>query len=122
MVFNIQKYSVHDGLGIRTNVFLKGCSFRCRWCSNPESQHPHPELAWNEGRCIGLDKCGQCIEVCQNDAISKGENNRPLIDRALCKDCSHTCAYKCPAQGLLVYGKKRTVKDVLDSVEQDMAF
>ncbi len=55
MVFNIQKYSVHDGPGIRTIVFLKGCALRCRWCSNPESQNTGPELAWNEGRCIGLE-------------------------------------------------------------------
>lgn len=122
VVFNVQKYSVHDGPGIRTNVFLKGCNLRCRWCSNPESQHPHPELAWNEGRCIGLDKCGHCLTTCKKGAIVKGRNNLPSLDRSLCGDCAHDCAKNCPAQGLLIYGQKRTVKDVLDSVEQDMAF
>ena len=122
IVFNVQKYSVHDGPGIRTNVFLKGCNLRCRWCSNPESQHPHPELAWNEGRCIGLDKCGHCLTNCPNGAIESGENGMPRLNREKCGDCSHICAGHCPSQGLLVYGKKRTVKDILDSVEQDMAF
>lgn len=122
MVFNIQKYSVHDGPGIRTIVFLKGCDLRCRWCSNPESQHVEPELAWNSGRCIGLDKCGHCMEKCPNGAIKTGEANMPAINRSLCGNCGHECAAACPAQGLLVYGKKRSVQDVLDTVEQDMAF
>ena len=57
IVFNIQHYSVHDGPGIRSNIFLKGCPLACRWCSNPESQSPRPELAFKEGRCLGQDKC-----------------------------------------------------------------
>lgn len=120
-VFNVQKYSVHDGPGIRTNVFLKGCNLRCRWCSNPESQHPLPELAWNEGRCLGLEKCGHCLEKCPNGAIVAA-NGLPLLDRSKCGSCDHVCAANCPSQGLLVYGKKRSVKDIVDSVEQDMAF
>lgn len=122
MVFNIQKYSVHDGPGIRTIVFLKGCSLHCKWCSNPESQHRHPELAWNAGRCIGLSHCGHCREACPNGALAERDNDKPALDRSLCGTCSHLCAEACPAQGLLVYGKKRTVGDVLDRVEQDMAF
>lgn len=121
-VFNVQKYSVHDGPGIRTNVFLKGCNLRCRWCSNPESQHHLPELAWNEGRCLGLEKCGHCLEKCPNGAIEVAANGLPLLDRTKCGACAHICAEVCPAQGLLVYGKKRSVKDIVDSVEQDMAF
>lgn len=122
IVFNIQKYSVHDGPGIRTNVFLKGCNLRCRWCSNPESQHPHPELAWNAGRCIGLSKCGHCLENCKNGAITNGPDDLPQLNREICGNCDQICAKACPSQGLLVYGKKRTVRDVIDSVEQDMAF
>lgn len=122
MVFNIQKYSVHDGPGIRTIVFLKGCSLRCRWCSNPESQKRQPELAWNAGRCIGLSHCGHCVEACDRGALKRGEDDKPLLRREFCGDCQHICAEACPAQGLLVYGKKRTVADVLDKVEQDMAF
>lgn len=122
MVFNIQKYSVHDGPGIRTIVFLKGCGLRCRWCSNPESQNGRPELAWNSGRCIGLSKCGHCLEVCPNGALKAGKDDKPALDRTLCSDCQFHCADSCPSQGFIVYGKERTVKDVLDHVEQDMAF
>ncbi len=122
MVFNIQKYSVHDGPGIRTIVFLKGCNLRCRWCSNPESQHSHPELAWNAGRCIGLSHCGHCRAACPNKALAETVDDKPVLKRELCGSCEHPCVEACPAQGLLVYGKKRTVGEVLDRVEQDMAF
>lgn len=122
MVFNVQKYSVHDGPGIRTIVFLKGCNLRCRWCSNPESQNRNPELAWNEGRCIGLSKCGHCLEACKRGALAHGENDHPELNRSLCGDCGHDCVEACPAQGLLLYGKERSARDVLNSVEQDMAF
>lgn len=122
MVFNVQKYSVHDGPGIRTIVFLKGCSLRCRWCSNPESQNTMPELAWNQGRCIGLEKCGHCLTACERGALSPDSQDKPQLQREKCGDCGHICADACPSQGLLVYGRERTVGDVLDAVEQDMAF
>ncbi|MBR6626075.1 MAG: 4Fe-4S cluster-binding domain-containing protein, partial [Mailhella sp.] len=64
IVFNIQKYSVHDGPGIRTIVFTKGCPLSCRWCSNPESQLLKPQMAFNATRCIGTDKCHYCIPAC----------------------------------------------------------
>jgi pyruvate formate lyase activating enzyme len=72
-VFNIQKYSVHDGPGIRTIVFLKGCPLSCKWCSNPESQASHPQVAYNKGRCIG---CHRCIKACEHDAITVNEDAR----------------------------------------------
>ena len=122
MVFNVQKYSVHDGPGIRTIVFLKGCSLSCRWCSNPESQQREPELAFNAGRCLGVSKCGHCIVACPYGSITLGEDDRLRIDRSHCTACHMPCADACPAQGLLVYGKQRTVDDVLNVVEQDMAF
>ncbi len=122
MVFNVQKYSVHDGPGIRTIVFLKGCGLSCRWCSNPESQRREPELAFNAGRCLGVSKCGHCIVACPHGSITLGEDDRLNIDRSRCASCHMPCAAACPAQGLLVYGKQRTVDDVLNVVEQDMAF
>lgn len=121
-VFNIQKYSVHDGPGIRTIVFLKGCALSCRWCSNPESQKTRPELAYNAGRCLTLSKCTRCLEACSRKALTRGGDDRPCIQRALCEGCDMPCAEACPAQGLLVYGKKRGVDDVLAVVEQDAAF
>ena len=122
MVFNIQKYSVHDGPGIRTIVFLKGCALSCRWCSNPESQRREPELAFNAGRCLGVSKCGHCIVACPYGSITLGEDDKLNINRNHCTACHMPCAAACPAQGLLVYGKQRTVDDVLNVVEQDMAF
>jgi len=61
LVLNIQHFCTHDGPGIRTNVFLKGCSLRCKWCSNPESILPKPELSYNHGKCIGEKECGCCL-------------------------------------------------------------
>ena len=122
MVFNVQKYSVHDGPGIRTIVFLKGCSLSCRWCSNPESQQREPELAFNAGRCLGVSKCGHCIVACPYGSITLGDDDKLRINRSHCTACHMPCAAACPAQGLLVYGKQRTVDDVLNVVEQDMAF
>ena len=121
-IFNIQRFSLNDGPGIRTIVFLKGCPFTCWWCSNPESQKPYAELACNHGRCIDISKCGHCIPACPHGSITCGDDDKPVIDRSHCAGCDMPCAEICPAQGLLVYGKKRTVDDVLRVVEQDMAF
>ncbi len=122
IVFNIQKYSVHDGPGIRTIAFLKGCPLRCRWCSNPESQARQPELAFNENRCLTLSKCKHCINACLRGAISRRDDDKIVIDRSLCEGCAMPCAEACPANGLIVYGDSRTVNDVLAVVEQDAAF
>ena len=83
-VFNIQKYSVHDGPGIRTIVFLKGCPLSCKWCSNPESQASHPQVAYNKGRCIG---CHRCIKACEHDAITVNEDGTLSLDRSKCDVC-----------------------------------
>ena len=63
-VFNIQRYTIHDGPGIRTEVFLKGCPLSCKWCSNPEGLYPHSELGVYPSKCIGKDVCGDCIKAC----------------------------------------------------------
>lgn len=120
-VFNIQRYSVHDGEGIRTNVFLKGCPLRCCWCSNPESQDPRPELARNEQRCLGVEKCDYCSKSCPNGALALPESGMPLVLRDKCKRCM-ACAASCPAGALTPYGFLRSVNDVLDVVEKDSIF
>ena len=122
LVFNIQKYSVHDGPGIRTIVFLKGCPLSCRWCSNPESQRLEPELAVNPGRCLTFSKCTRCLQACLRGAIIREADDSLRIDRALCDGCPKNCAQACPSQGLIVYGEERSVDDVLKVVEQDAAF
>jgi len=122
LVFNIQKYSVHDGPGIRTIVFLKGCPLSCRWCSNPESQRREPELAFNAGRCLTFAKCTRCLQACLRGAVLREADDSLRIDRSLCTGCPMNCAEAYPSQGLIVYGQERSVDDVLKVVEQDAAF
>ncbi len=121
LIFNIQKYSVHDGPGIRTVVFFSGCPLRCKWCSNPESQSGRPQLFYNRNKCITLDECRRCVEVCPESAIGAAEDRRAHIDRAACSGCL-LCAEACPAQALQVYGEEKTVARVLERVEQDGVF
>jgi len=121
IVFNIQKYSLHDGPGIRTIVFLKGCPLRCSWCSNPESQKPKPQLAYNANKCLSLENCVRCVEVCAVGAIKSGENNRIQVDRKTCNDCL-ACVEGCPSQALNFYGETMTVAEVIRSVEEDAVF
>jgi len=121
LVFNIQKYSVHDGPGIRTVVFLKGCPLRCKWCSNPESQKPQPQLVYNRNKCLTLEHCVRCIEVCTPGAIKTGAENRIEIDRDICNECL-LCTKACPSLALNVYGETMTVEQVIGKVEEDSAF
>lgn len=121
IVFNLQKYSVHDGPGIRTIVFLKGCPLRCIWCCNPESQKPEPELACNAAKCISTDACGRCIKECPTGAARKGADGRIRIDRKRCNGCLE-CAGSCPSGALIVYGERSSVSEVIDRVEEDGAF
>ncbi len=122
LIFNVQKYSVHDGPGIRTIVFLKGCSLACAWCSNPESQKLAPELAYNVGRCQTVANCQHCVKACPHNSLQKNNEDIIELDRSHCDKCEKTCAQVCPAQGLLVYGQEKSVDDVLKQVEQDMLF
>lgn len=120
-VFNIQRYSVHDGDGIRTVVFLKGCPLRCHWCSNPESQERAPELAYNEKKCIGLKQCGGCRTICPHGALTDGSNDKIACQRSRCQRC-FSCAADCPSSALHVLGKDMTVAEVMKVVETDSPF
>lgn len=121
IVFNIQKYSVHDGPGIRTVVFLKGCPLSCMWCSNPESQSFTPQLAYNEKKCITLSECVRCAEVCTAGALQQGNGDKPGVAWDSCTDCL-ACTDVCPAEALVPYGETMNVKDVIDQVEKDASF
>jgi pyruvate formate lyase activating enzyme len=120
-VFNIQKYSVHDGPGIRTVVFLKGCPLSCRWCSNPESQLFKPQLAYNRNKCITVTECVRCGEICTPGALVQGDDDKISVVWDNCTNCL-ACASVCPASALIVYGEEKTVKDVIDQVEKDASF
>lgn len=121
IVFNIQRYSIHDGPGIRTNVFLKGCPLECRWCSNPESQLSKPELAYNDNKCIGTQDCSWCKKACQYGAIHDSDTGKVRIDRDACQQC-FACVEVCPSKALHTFGKVMTVNEVLKTVEADNIF
>ncbi|AFL98833.1 MULTISPECIES: glycyl-radical enzyme activating protein [Desulfitobacterium] len=123
LVFNIQHYSVHDGPGIRTIIFTKGCPLRCEWCSNPESQQTQPQLGFNPHKCIGIKACFRCAEVCVYGAIKLNteENDKIFVDRKFCTDCVK-CVDVCPSQALQVFGKPITVEEAIREVEKDSVF
>lgn len=134
-IFNIQKFSIHDGPGIRTTVFFKGCPLRCAWCSNPESQESRVQITYDPKTCIG---CGSCIEICPQKAISHSslgdlyegnqnednQNARELkihIDDSLCVGC-RSCVGSCPGKALKSEGEQKTVSEVVKICLQDMDF
>ena len=118
-VFNIQRYSVHDGQGIRTLVFLKGCPLRCGWCSNPESQKKYPEPAYKADMCIG---CGYCLTHPENAVMSRSDSGIIRFDETKSGPVPESLAEACPAEALVVYGRRMSVQSVLDAVEQDAVF
>jgi pyruvate formate lyase activating enzyme len=122
MVLNIQHFSTHDGPGMRTTVFLKGCSLRCKWCSNPESIQLKPELGYNMNKCIGLAECGFCLKECPESAIFFLDSDiKAQVNWDLCTNCGK-CVPVCPPQALYLFGQEMTVAQVLDEVEQDSSF
>lgn len=121
LVFNIQKFSLHDGSGIRTLVFLKGCPLACTWCSNPEGQSYSLELAYNENKCIGTDECTMCAEACRQGAVRESDDGKIEIDRALCDNCGE-CVEACPSKALELFGKYMSVDEVISVVEEDSGF
>jgi len=116
-VFNIQRYSIHDGPGIRTTVFLKGCPLNCWWCQNPESQLSGQEMVFWEDRCIG---CGACSLNCPSGAI-RMENKKPVTDKNKCNLCGE-CSRICPAQVREMIGKKLTAEEIIKEIEKNLVF
>lgn len=121
-VFNIQRYSIHDGTGIRTLVFLKGCPLRCLWCCNPESQRGAPELGYIELRCVSARDCGApCVAACTVDAIRLNEQCKVIVERAKCDVCGK-CAQACGKGALKIVGREMIVAEVMAEVEKDRPF
>jgi len=117
IIFNIEKYAVHDGHGIRTLVFLKGCPLRCLWCANPEGQYTFPQLIFFPNKCIG---CGRCISVCSNQAIEVNKG-KIIMEWHKCKNCLK-CVEVCPSGARGCKGKYVTPEEVLAEVVKDLPF
>ncbi|WP_432409699.1 trans-4-hydroxy-L-proline dehydratase activase [Wukongibacter sp. M2B1] len=116
-IFNIQKYSIHDGPGIRTTVFLKGCPLTCWWCHNPESQRVKQEIVFWQGKCIA---CRDCEKVCPVDAVKFDEGNFNL-NKNRCILCGK-CAEVCPSEAIDLIGKRITLDEAMKEIEKDMVF
>ncbi len=129
--YDIQGFSVHDGPGIRLTVFMKGCPLRCLWCHSPESQEFPTELNWMEIKCVGIEKCGNCLTVCPHDAISPGKKKKSLtgdeeitlvtVDRNKCDNCGK-CAEVCTSKALYMCGTDYTVDEIMERVRRDVPF
>ena len=116
-VFDIQRFSIHDGPGIRTTVFVKGCPLSCLWCHNPESIESQPEIAFLAEKCIG---CGYCFKTCPKGCHVM-ENEQHVLHRDTCERCGR-CTLECYAQALELIGKEMTVDEVIDTVLRDQPF
>ncbi len=117
IVFNIQRYSIDDGPGVRTTVFLKGCPLTCLWCSNPESRNPLPEVTWRYTSC---KRCGTCVKTCPLGLIRLDEDG-VHIDRKACNRCGK-CIEACVPEALRMSGTKMTVEEVYKVVKRDINF
>ncbi|MBL7218487.1 MAG: glycyl-radical enzyme activating protein [Phycisphaerae bacterium] len=117
-IFDIKKFAVHDGPGIRTTVFCKGCPLRCIWCHNPESLETTAELAISPDKCIG---CGACVEACPAGALRIDEQGICECNRDLCTRCGK-CAAGCFSGALEMIGREVTVEDVMAEVRKDAPF
>jgi pyruvate formate lyase activating enzyme len=118
VVFDVQKFAVHDGPGIRTLVFFKGCPLRCLWCSNPESQAADKQMIHFESRCLG---CLACVARCPQTAIAPDGEGRPQTDRERCDDCGE-CRDVCYADARLTMGRTVTLPELMAEIRQDAAF
>lgn len=117
MVTDIQRFSIHDGPGIRTTVFLKGCNLRCAWCHNPETMEAGPEVQIHPERCIA---CGACVSACPHGA-HRIEDGRHFYDRSVCVACG-ACVRTCYAEGLVLVGRSMTADEVVTEVLDDRVF
>ena len=117
VIFDIKRYAVNDGPGIRTTVFFKGCPLDCAWCHNPESKSPSFEISYRQNRCLG---CGQCLRSCPREALVI-EGGLVVLDRSRCDLCG-VCAQTCPTEALERIGREITVAELIGEVEKDRPF
>lgn len=130
-IFDIQRYTLHDGPGIRTGVFTQGCHLHCPWCHSPDSQPRDGILAWFSELCVGVEKCGQCLKVCPTSALTPGERvyakfireeiQLVHLDRGVCIGCMR-CAEVCSPKALYNTARVMSVDDVMHVIDKDKAF
>lgn len=122
IVFNIQRYTIHDGPGVRTELFLKGCPLHCPWCSNPESARLYPQPGLYPTRCLGSRSCGLCSDVCPvENALEFHRGKLRSIDRSLCINCM-ACAEACPAEAIKRWGRCMTVDQCMEIIRRDKGY
>jgi pyruvate formate lyase activating enzyme len=126
IITNIQKYTIHDGPGIRTEFFFKGCPLHCPWCSNPETIDPRPQIGVYPSKCMGSGKCGWCLDACPlgKDSPIRFDENDELLPLKMvdeCYDCLK-CAEACPGGGLKIWGETYTLDQLMKIAEEDRSF
>jgi pyruvate formate lyase activating enzyme len=125
LITNIQKYTIHDGPGIRTEIFFKGCPLSCIWCSNPEGLSPKKQIGIYPSKCIGNSKCSMCIKSCPqgaNSPIHTDNDHLQIINESPeCEDC-FICAEECPSRAIMIWGKKMTVPELMKIILEDRNF
>lgn len=123
IVFNVQRFTIHDGPGMRTEFFLKGCPLRCRWCSNPESQRLQPEVGVYRQKCIGRRVCNACAETCPEgpELFRFTVGKLAGIDRASCTDCLR-CLPECPSDALKRWGERMRIEDCMTLIRRDKGY
>lgn len=122
IVFHVQRFTLHDGPGLRTELFLKGCPLRCRWCGNPESWETHIQPGVYASKCITRAKCGMCAEACPvQDALVFTRGKLTGMNRAACTNCM-ACAGACPADAVKQWGTVMTVEECMAIIRRDAGY
>lgn len=122
IIFNIQRFTIHDGPGVRTELFLKGCPLRCEWCGNPESFSPKIQLGVYSSKCIQKEKCGLCMDVCQvENALKFHEGRLVAIDKEKCTKC-FKCSEVCPSVAIKTWGNELSVEECMKIIRKDQGY